>query len=121
MKKKKIVFWILMAVVGVLIGYQMAQAGPFLTCDDYPLPIANQPDSFEVTITPLLPFIVPATTNANGTVKLYYDLAPATAISAGAHTASAVALKGGWRSAVSNSYPFTKPTLSAPNISIVGQ
>lgn len=117
---KKLLTFLLVAF-GIICFPGMTMAAPFLTCDNYPLPASSQPDSFEITITPLAPFTVAATTNADGTVKLWYDLGPATTIGAGAHNASAVAIKNGWRSGVSNVAPFTKPTLSAPNISIVGQ
>jgi hypothetical protein len=112
---------IISAILILLATAGAVSAAPFLVCDPYPLPAANQPDSFEVTITPLAPFTVPVTTNADGTVQLKYDLGPATTIGAGAHTATAVAVKGGWKSGASNSYPFTKPGLSNPVISIVGQ
>jgi hypothetical protein len=104
-----------------LVGIPAAGAAPFLTCDPYPLPVANQPDQFEITVTPLAPFTTPATTKADGTVYLYYDLSTVAAMGAGAHNASAVAMKGGWRSGVSNVVPFTKPALASPNISIVSQ
>jgi hypothetical protein len=116
--KKLLMFMLAFAFLLVSLP---AFAGPFLTCDPYALPVANQPDSFEITITPLAPYVVPATTKADSTVYLWHDLATVTAMGAGAHTATAVAIKGGWRSGVSNSAVFTKPNLASPNISIVNQ
>ena len=112
MKKLFFVLAFLLCFVAVASG------APFLVCDPYPLPASNQPDSFEVTITPLTPFIVPATTNTDNSVSLHYDLATAAGMGAGSHNASAIAIQAGWRSGVSNVAPFTKPALATPNISI---
>jgi hypothetical protein len=108
-------------ILAALVMAGTASAAPFLVCDPYPT-TKDQPDLFEVTITPLAPFVVPAVKNADGSVQIKYDLTAATAMGAGAHTATAVALKGAWRSGASNPYPFTVPTLAVPTgISIVGQ
>lgn len=92
-------------------------AGPFLTCDPYPT-TGDQPDNFEVTITPLAPFLVTPTKKADGSVILLYDLSAMAEIGAGAHNASAVAIKNGWRSGASNSVPFSKTLIAAPILSI---
>ncbi len=118
---KKFFFAVFVVLFAVLLIVPLAGAAPFLTCDPYPPPAEGQPDSFEITVSPLAPYIVPATAKPDGTVYLMHDLAAIAAMGAGAHTATAIAIKDGWRSGSSNQAPFTKPGLVSPNISIVSK
>lgn len=88
----------------------MAFAAPYLTCANYAND-DNKPTSFLVAMDGGAEIEVAATTNADGTVKLRYDLA---SISSGSHSA-VIKAKNIWgTSAASAAYPFTKAVPNAP-------
>ena len=119
--KKEFCLWTFI-IVALFTLPQEGAAAPFLVCDPYPASV-EQPDSFEITVVPLAPFLVPAVSFGDGSVGIRYDLATLANLGAGTHTATAVAIKDGWRSAASQpTSPFVKPNLlSPPNLRLVSQ
>ena len=101
---------LLFALIFVLAFAGFSQAAPFLICDNYPT-TGNQPDTFTVTIDGTN-YGTPAYKNADGSVKLHYDLA---SLAAGSHTVTAVACSALWGcSAASSPFPFVKSVPGAP-------
>jgi hypothetical protein len=91
-----------------------AHAAPFLVCDPYPVQTDTNliPVSFNLTGIAAQPISTPATTNADGTKQLHYDLAT---LGNGTYTVTAAAVNVfGGTSPAGSPFTFTKGVPATP-------
>jgi hypothetical protein len=100
------------AAIAIAIGEE-ADASPFLVCT----PVTSSgntntlPVSYTITGIGSGPITTPATTNANGSVQLHYDLGTA---ALGSYTITATATNSAGTSAASAPFTFSLPFVVTP-------